>query len=94
MTEQEMQEAASRLYKIKDLKEKLGVATANLTWANANCAKDKKYQVHVTLKEREHYRDGVDAYILLDAGVVQQSMLNTVNDLRRQIVALGGEINP
>lgn len=92
MTEQEMQEAAWRLHQITSLKEKLGAATANLTWANANCAKDKKYQVCVTLKEREHYRSGVEAYIWLDAGVVQQSMLNTVNDLRRQIVALGGTV--
>lgn len=92
MTEAEMQEVASRLYRIKELKERLGKQTDELKYANAHLKAGKSYQVNVTLKPRanDYNSRAVEVHIEIDAGVVQQALLNKVNELRRAIISSGG----
>ena len=92
MTEKEMEQAMLRLQKITTLKECLKRAAIELAWANKNIKDGKVYRAEVELIERNYQRSQYSVALEIDAGVVQQSLLNKVNQFRREIVALGGDL--
>lgn len=77
---------------MKDLKDRLKNRMGEMEYANKHLKAGKIYQVNVTLKPRNNDYNSreVAVDIEIDAGVVQQALLNKVNALRREIISQGG----
>lgn len=92
MTEAEMKAATVALARINSLRDQLRDWRDRLATVNKHAAKaGSHYPVDVTIKEPDGYgRRGEKITIHLDAGVVQQSLINCIGRLEREMRALGG----
>lgn len=93
MTEKEMQEAANKLATINAARESYDRIKGQLEYVNKKAKAGKLYQVPVDLADGDSYRRSTVIYILLDAGVVQQSLINEMQRCARVIIKNGGSLS-